>query len=208
MIIAVDGPSAAGKGTLARAIAAKLGYHFLDTGTLYRAVGFLMLRQGKPLDDEKAAAAIAAGMDPGKIRDEDLRNEAVAAAASKVSAYPEVRARLLDFQRSFARRKPGAVLDGRDIGTVVCPDADLKFFVTASLEERARRRFEELRSLGQHVKLETVMDEMIRRDERDASRTTAPTRPAADAILVDTSDLERDEVLHLVLDVIASQHQG
>lgn len=208
MIIAVDGPSAAGKGTLARAIAAKLGYHFLDTGTLYRAVGFLMLRQGKPLDDEKAAAAIAAGLDPGKIRDEDLRNEAVAAAASKVSAYPEVRARLLDFQRSFARRKPGAVLDGRDIGTVVCPDADLKFFVTASLEERARRRFEELRSLGQHVKLETVMDEMIRRDERDASRTTAPTRPAADAILVDTSDLERDEVLGLVLDVIASQRKG
>ena len=208
MIIAVDGPSAAGKGTLARAIAARLGYHFLDTGTLYRAVGFLMLRQGKPLDDEKAAAAIAAGLDPGKIRDEDLRNEAVAAAASKVSAYPEVRARLLDFQRSFARRKPGAVLDGRDIGTVVCPDADLKFFVTASLEERARRRFEELRSLGQHVKLETVMDEMIRRDERDASRTTAPTRPAADAILVDTSDLERDEVLGLVLDVIASQRKG
>lgn len=208
MIIAVDGPSAAGKGTLARAIAARLGYHFLDTGTLYRAVAFLMLRQGKSLDDEKAAAAIAAGLDLGKIRDEDLRNEAVAAAASKVSAYPEVRARLLDFQRSFARRKPGAVLDGRDIGTVVCPDADLKFFVTASLEERARRRFEELRSLGQHVKLETVMDEMIRRDERDASRTTAPTRPAADAILVDTSDLERDEVLGLVLDVIASQRKG
>lgn len=208
MIIAVDGPSAAGKGTLARAIAARLGYHFLDTGTLYRAVAFLMLRQGKSLDDEKAAAAIAAGLDLGKIRDEDLRNEAVAAAASKVSAYPEVRARLLDFQRSFARRKPGAVLDGRDIGTVVCPDADLKFFVTASLEVRARRRFEELRSLGQHVKLETVMDEMIRRDERDASRTTAPTRPAADAILVDTSDLERDEVLGLVLDVIASQRKG
>jgi cytidylate kinase len=141
MIIAVDGPSAAGKGTVARAIAERLGYHFLDTGSLYRMVGLAMLKAGKPADDEMSSTAFAKALDPAAVAQAELRGEDVAAMASKVAVIPAVRQALLDYQRQFARRKPGAVLDGRDIGTVVCPDADLKLFVTASTEVRARRRF-------------------------------------------------------------------
>jgi CMP/dCMP kinase len=207
MIIAVDGPSAAGKGTVARAIAAKLGYHFLDTGTLYRRVGLAMLQGGFSGDDEAAAVRIAKSLNPGSGDEAALRNEQVAAMASKVAVIPEVRAALLDFQRQFAARKPGAVLDGRDIGTVVCPDAELKFFVTASTEVRARRRHEELRGLGRRVDYAEVLADVMARDERDAARTTAPTRPADDAIMIDTSELDRAEVLKAVLDVVAD-HLG
>ncbi len=208
MIIAVDGPSAAGKGTLARALAARLGYHFLDTGSLYRAVGFLMLQSGKALDDADSAAQIATGLDLATVDGAGLRTEAVAAAASIVSAYPAVRAALLQFQRDFAKRPPGAVLDGRDIGTVVCPDADLKFFVTASTDVRARRRLAELKGLGQIVQYTDVLARIMARDERDAGRAAAPTRPADDAIMIDTSELDRDEVLKAVMDVVREQGPG
>lgn len=202
MIIAVDGPSAAGKGTLARGLAKALGYHFLDTGSLYRAVGLMMLRQNKPLDDAESAALFASTLDLSKIRDGDLRNEDVAHAASRISVFPKVRANLLQFQRDFARQSPGAVLDGRDIGTVVCPDADLKFFVTAATDVRARRRFDELKGQGGEVTYEAVLEDVMARDERDATRATAPTTMAEDAIMIDTSELDRDEALKAVLDVV------
>ncbi|MBK8770123.1 MAG: (d)CMP kinase [Rhizobiales bacterium] len=208
MIIAVDGPSAAGKGTLARGLAKALGYHFLDTGSLYRAVGLMMLRHDKALDDAGAAAQFAAALDLPSIRDGELRNEDVAHAASRISVYPKVRANLLQFQRDFARKAPGAVLDGRDIGTVVCPDADLKFFVTAATDVRARRRFDELKGQGQDVAYEAVFEDVMARDERDATRTTAPTAMADDAIMIDTSELTADEVLKAVLDVVREHAKG
>jgi CMP/dCMP kinase len=207
MIIAVDGPSAAGKGTIARAIATHLGYHFLDTGSLYRMVGLAMLSAGKTADDIKAAVTFARNLDPAKIADRDLRTETVAAMASEVAAIPDVRTALLDFQRQFARREPGAVLDGRDIGTIVCPDADLKFFVTASTQVRATRRRAELKTLGIQADYETVLDDIRARDERDANRTSAPTKQADDAIMIDTSELDREEVIAAVMGVIAD-HMG
>jgi CMP/dCMP kinase len=207
MIIAVDGPSAAGKGTIARAIATHLGYHFLDTGSLYRMVGLAMLNAGKTADDVKAAVGFAENLDPSKVIDKELRTETVAAMASQVAAIPEVRKALLEFQRSFAKREPGAVLDGRDIGTVVCPDADLKFFVTASTEVRANRRLTELKSLGVKSDFKTVLEDIWARDERDAERTAAPTKQADDAIMIDTSELDREEVIAAVMGVIAD-HMG
>jgi CMP/dCMP kinase len=208
MIIAVDGPSAAGKGTIARAIARKLGFHFLDTGSLYRIVGLQMLQGGVAVDDVAAAVKIARSLDPSTVKDSDLRNEQVADMASQVAVIPEVRAALLDFQRAFAKRQPGAVLDGRDIGTVVCPDADLKFFVTAATDERARRRHAELRGLGHQVEYDTVLADVMARDERDANRATAPTTMAEDAIMIDTSLLDGDEVLAAVMDVVVEHMAG
>jgi CMP/dCMP kinase len=207
MIIAVDGPSAAGKGTIARAIATQLGYHFLDTGSLYRMVGLAMLKAGKSADDAKSAVAFAGSLDPAQVDDQDLRTETVAAMASQVAVIPDVRKALLEFQRSFAKRAPGAVLDGRDIGTVVCPDADLKFFVTASTEVRANRRLAELKSLGVRTDFQSVLEDIWARDERDAERATAPTKQADDSIMIDTSELDRDEVLAAVMGVIAD-HMG
>ena len=207
MIIAVDGPSAAGKGTIARAVATHLGYHFLDTGSLYRMVGLAMLNAGKSADDVTAAVGFAKTLEPAKIQDRDLRTETVAAMASEVAAIPEVRTALLEFQRQFAKRQPGAVLDGRDIGTVVCPDADLKFFVTASTQVRATRRRAELKTLGVHTDYETVLDNIMARDERDANRKSAPTKQADDAIMIDTSELDREEVIAAVMGVIAD-HMG
>ena len=203
MIIAVDGPSAAGKGTIARAIATHLGYHFLDTGSLYRMVGLAMLQAGKSADDVKSAVAFAEKLEPSRVADKDLRTETVAGMASQVAAIPEVRNALLEFQRNFAKREPGAVLDGRDIGTVVCPEADLKFFVTASTQVRANRRLAELRSLGVKTDFQSVLEDIWARDERDAERVAAPTKQADDAIMIDTSELDRDEVLAAVMGVIA-----
>jgi CMP/dCMP kinase len=207
MIITVDGPSAAGKGTIARAIATHMGYHFLDTGSLYRMVGLAMINAGKSADDVAAAVGFAKSLEPAKVQDRDLRTETVAAMASQVAAIPDVRTALLDFQRKFAKREPGAVLDGRDIGTVVCPDADLKFFVTASTQVRAARRLAELKSLGHKSNYEAVLDDIMARDERDANRKAAPTKPADDAIMIDTSELDRDEVIAAVMGVIAD-HAG
>jgi CMP/dCMP kinase len=207
MIIAVDGPSAAGKGTVAKAIAKHLGYHFLDTGSLYRMVGLAMLNAGKTADDVKAAVKFAETLEPSSVVDKELRTEVVAAMASQVAAIPEVRQALLEFQRQFAKREPGAVLDGRDIGTVVCPDADLKFFVTASTQVRAHRRLAELKTLGVRTDYTAVLEDVMARDERDANRTTAPTKPADDAIMIDTSELDREEVIAAVMGVIAD-HMG
>jgi cytidylate kinase len=171
-------------------------------------VGLAMLRAGKSGDDETSATAFANALDPASIAEEDLRSENVAAMASKVAAIPAVRQALLDYQRQFAQRKPGAVLDGRDIGTVVCPDADLKLFVTASTEVRAKRRYDELKALGQKVEYQSVLEDVMARDERDASRAAAPTRPADDAILIDTSDLTREEVLNAVMELIEEHRKG
>jgi len=189
MIIAVDGPSAAGKGTIARAIAKEMGYHFLDTGSLYRMVGLEMLRHGKTASDFADAVRVATMLDPLRYVDADLRTETVAAITSEIAQIPDVRAALLDFQRSFAKKPPGAVLDGRDIGTVICPDADIKLFVTATPEVRTRRRFEELRDRGEDVRLEHIKTEVAARDARDAKRTLL----APDALVIDTSELSVEQ---------------
>jgi CMP/dCMP kinase len=183
MIIAVDGPAAAGKGTLARAIAKHFGFHFLDTGTLYRRVGLAVLKSGED------AAQVAKRLNDYAFDESELRSEDVGAMASVVAVIPEVRSALLSFQRDFASRKPGAVLDGRDIGTVVCPAADVKIYVTASAEVRAKRRQEELKSYGQDVDFEAVLDDIRKRDERDSTRAVAPLLPAKDATIIDTSDM-------------------
>ncbi len=194
MIVAVDGPAAAGKGTLARRLAAHFGLAYLDTGSLYRAVGLRVLRAGANPDDTVAAEAAARGLTPADLTDPELRAEATGAVASKVAAQPAVRAALLQFQRDFARNPPagakGAVLDGRDIGTVVIPDADRKLFVTASPEERARRRWAELGAKA--PPLAEVERTMAERDRRDQERAAAPLKPAPDAFLLDTSDLDID----------------
>lgn len=205
MIIAVDGPSAAGKGTLARGLALHLGYHFLDTGALYRMVGLQMIRTQTDFADGSKAAAFARDLNVDDFEDHELRSEVVGSAASKVAVIPEVRSALLKFQRDFAKRLPGAVLDGRDIGTVICPNADVKFYITASVEARVLRRFKELQGLGIATSLEEVTADIKARDDRDASRSTAPTLAAADAIVVDTSDLGVEEALGLVLGAIEAK---
>jgi cytidylate kinase len=186
MIIAVDGPAAAGKGTIARALARHFGYHFLDTGSLYRMVGLQALKAGGEPITPEAAIAAARSLDPQSFTDAELRTEKVGAAASIVAVIPEVRAALLDFQRAFAARKPGAVLDGRDIGTVVCPEAPVKLYVTASPEVRARRRQQELGSTD----YATILDDIRARDERDSRRATAPLVAATDAVVLDTSEMD------------------
>ena len=202
MIIAVDGPSAAGKGTLARGIAAQHGFHFLDTGALYRMVGLQMLRTQTDFLDVAKATDYAQNLNVDEFDDHELRSEVVGSAASRVAAIPQVRTALLKFQRDFALRKPGAVLDGRDIGTVICPDADVKFFITASVEARSLRRFKELQGLGLPASLEAVTADIKARDARDATRSTAPTAAAADAIVVDTSELGVDEALKVIMAAI------
>jgi len=196
MIIAVDGPAASGKGTLARRIADHLGYAHLDTGRLYRAVGLALIRAGRDPADADAAEMAARALDTTALNDADLAGDGVAQAASKVAAIPGVRAALLDFQRQFAHDPPGgaagAVLDGRDVGTVVCPDADIKFFVTASAEIRAKRRHKELLNRGEASIYARVLQELRERDARDCSREIAPLKPAEDAIVLDTSLMDAD----------------
>jgi CMP/dCMP kinase len=190
MIIAIDGPAASGKGTLARRIAAHYNLAYLDTGSLYRAVARDIRHAGGSLDDAAAAARTARALDASTLSDPGLRDPGVGEAASMVAKIPEVRQALLDFQRDFARQTPGAVLDGRDIGTVVLPEADVKIFVVADTDVRARRRYNELAARGEDVTYEGVHDVVRRRDERDMSRTTAPLKPAADALLLDTTHLD------------------
>ena len=196
MIVAIDGPAAAGKGTLARRIAEALGYHHLDTGLLYRAVGVLTVQRG--VTPKEAAESLT----PEDLKRPDLRGEAAGQAASKVAAIPEVRAALLDFQRRFARQAPGAVLDGRDIGTVICPDAEVKLFVTASVEKRAERRVKELLAKGESVIAGRVLQDLKDRDARDSARDVAPMATAADAILLDTSDLDADAAFEAALALV------
>jgi cytidylate kinase len=189
MIIAIDGPAASGKGTLAKRIAALYGFHCLDTGLLYRAVARDVTARGWRLDDPSAALAAARDLDPATLDDPALRGVPAGDRASVVARFPEVRAALLDYQRAFAARPPGAVLDGRDIGTVVCPEADIKIYVTASPEERARRRFQEHQGRGEPVTHAEILADILARDARDGARAIAPLKPADDALLLDTTDL-------------------
>ena len=209
MIIAVDGPAAAGKGTLARRIAAQYGLAYLDTGLLYRAVGFKLVRGGADPGDPAAAAEVARALRAGDLEDDQLRGDAAAAAASVVAAMPDVRAALLEFQRAFAARPPGdakgAVIDGRDIGTVVCPDADVKIFVTADLEVRAERRLRELRGRGEDAIYARVLADMQARDARDSQRDIAPLVAAEDAYVLDTSALDADAAFARAIDHMNSR---
>ncbi len=208
-VITVDGPSAAGKGTLARRLAQHFGYDFLDTGSLYRGVGLAVLRQGLDPADQKAATAAAKALTPEILSDPAIRAESTSTAASKVAAIPSVRAAILNWQRDFARNAArnsgGAVLDGRDIGTVVCPDADGKLFITASVEARAERRVKELQARGETAIYARVLQDMQERDARDQGRSISPTKPATDALIIDTSDLTADQVFERALAFIASK---
>jgi cytidylate kinase len=189
VIVAVDGPAAAGKGTLARRIAQHYRLDHLDTGRLYRATAFEALQAGGDPADPRVAEAAAKRVHADRLGDLRLNEERVARASSVVAAFPGVRAALLAFQRDFARRPRGAVLDGRDIGTVVCPDADAKIFVTASVDARATRRFKELRAAGAEAIYERVLQDMKDRDARDSGRQAAPLKPADDAFVLDTTAL-------------------
>jgi CMP/dCMP kinase len=197
MIIAIDGPAAAGKGTLAKRLAAYFDFAFLDTGRLYRAVGYLVLAAGGDPSDESDAVRAAKTLDPAKLDSVDLHTEKIADAASQVAAIPDVRAVLLDFQRAFARTPPGgktgAVLDGRDIGSVVCPDAEVKLFITARPEIRAERRHKELQEKGLESTYPAVLAEIEARDERDRTRKVSPLL-TGDACEIDTSDKTPDAV--------------
>jgi cytidylate kinase len=204
MIIAVDGPAASGKGTIARAIAAHYGLPHLDTGLLYRAVGIATLREGG--DPSREADAMAAcAFSEAMLGDPQLKSEAAGAAASIVSTFPSVRAALLARQRSFAEQDSGAVLDGRDIGTVIAPDADVKLFVTATPEIRAERRYAELVRMGLTIHLESVLTDIRARDERDSSRSAAPLRMADDALLLDTSNLGIDAAIQRAIALVDAQ---
>jgi len=202
MIIAIDGPAASGKGTLARRIASHYGLAYLDTGLLYRAVAHALISHGVDPSDETAARAAARDLDPAALADPALRRHGAGEAASIVAAFPDVRAALREFQRRFAAAPPGAVLDGRDIGTVVCPDADVKLFVIASPEERARRRWKELTEQGEPVALAEIEADIRARDARDSNRAAAPLRRAADAHLLDTTELDIEAAFRAVIELI------
>jgi CMP/dCMP kinase len=205
MIIAIDGPAASGKGTLAKRIAAHFGFHHLDTGTLYRAVARDLARRGLKLDDVWAGVVAARVLNPTTLDDPALRGREAGEAASVVAAIPEVRATLLKFQQDFARKDPGTVLDGRDIGTVVCPQAEVKIYVTASPQERARRRHAELAKSGAVASYEQVLAAIRARDARDAGRETAPMKPAQDAALLDTTHLDIDAAFRAAVDLISTR---
>ena len=194
--VAIDGPAAAGKGTISKAVARTFAFAHLDTGLLYRATGRKLLETG--LSPEEAAHAITSD----DLNSDGLRTQAVAELASQVAAIPEVRAALVTFQQEFARRDGGAVLDGRDIGTVICPKADVKLFVTASAECRAERRWRELAGSGQSATYAGVLAEVRKRDARDSGRADAPLRPAADAILIDTTDMSIDDAVQAAETVV------
>lgn len=196
--VAIDGPAAAGKGTISRAVSEHFGFAHLDTGALYRAVG---VKGGDPV-------AAAQGLTAEDLARDDLRTLEAGQAASRVAVIPEVRAALFDFQQRFARREGGAVLDGRDIGTVICPGAEVKLFVTASAEVRARRRWLELGGEAAPKPYEAVLAEVIDRDDRDMNRADAPLKPAADAVLIDTSDLPISDAVALALDQISRRLPG
>lgn len=208
MIITVDGPAASGKGTLARRLAQHYGLPHLDTGLLYRGVGYLMILGGHPLDDVAAAARIATALDLVKLDHEMLRSRGLGEAASRVAAMPGVRAALLKMQQDFSRQEGGAVLDGRDTGTVIAPYADVKLFVTASPEVRAKRRHIELATRKDPVEFCVVMDDIRKRDERDSERSIAPLKPAPDAVLLDTTDLDIEAAFRAALSIVEAPRAG
>lgn len=196
-VIAIDGTFASGKGTLARKLAVHFGLGYLDTGKLYRAVARQVLESGGDPDDAKACTKVAKSLNTDALDDPILKSGPVGAAASKVAVHTDVRAALFDFQREFAAK--GAVLDGRDIGTVICPDADVKLFVDAAPEERAKRRHLELTGYGEDITFETVLEQLKERDHRDSTRSQAPLKPADDAHLLDTTGLAKDAVLQMAI---------
>ncbi len=202
--VAIDGPAAAGKGTVSKAVAAAFGFAHLDTGLLYRAVGVMAAEGGKA----DRAPEIARILTPKDLQRDDLRTAAAAQTASKVAVDPAVRKALIEFQREFARQDGGAVLDGRDIGTVICPDAEVKLYVTAAVEIRAGRRFAELSKMGRNTTFETVLAEVKARDKRDASRDIAPMKPAPDALLLDTTKLSIDAAVTAAVTNIRKIMQG
>ncbi|WLR93090.1 (d)CMP kinase [Shinella zoogloeoides] len=187
--IAIDGPAAAGKGTLSRRIADEYGFHHLDTGLTYRATAKALLDRGLPFDDEAIAADVAQNLDLAGLDRSVLSAHAIGEAASRIAVMPSVRRALVEAQRGFAAREPGTVLDGRDIGTVVCPDAPVKLYVTASPEVRAKRRYDEILAGGGAADYGTILDDIRRRDERDMGRADSPLKPADDAHLLDTSEM-------------------
>lgn len=209
MIIAIDGPAAAGKGTLSRRIAEEYGFHHLDTGLTYRATAKALLDAGLPLDDEAIAARTAQALDLGALDRAVLATHAIGEAASKVAVMSAVRRALVEAQRAFSQRQPGAVLDGRDIGTVVCPDAQVKFYVTASPEVRAKRRYDEIVAGGGKADFGAIFDDVKRRDERDMGRADSPLRPADDAHLLDTSEMSIEAAFRAaksIIDAALSRH--
>jgi cytidylate kinase len=208
MIIAIDGPAASGKGTLGKRLAEHYGLRHLDTGLIYRGVAKALLDAGHRLDDVSQAATAARTLEPASFDENALKSQPIGEAASVVSAIPEVRAALLGFQREFGRAPPGAVLDGRDIGTVIFPDAGVKIFVTATAEVRARRRWNELRAAGKTVTEREVLADILRRDERDTGRTAAPLKPAPDAHLLDTTHLDIDAAFRAAIDIIEAVRAG
>lgn len=204
MIIAIDGPAASGKGTLARRLAAHFGFKHLDTGLLYRAVAAELLSRSLPLDDEAMATKIADQLDVTTLDRDRLSTHDVGEAASKVAVMPMVRAALVKLQRDFAATLPGTVLDGRDIATVICPDADVKLFVTASADVRARRRTDEQISRKLPADFDAVLADLIKRDERDAGREVAPMKQSADAHLLDTSEMDIETAFRKAVDIVDS----
>ena len=202
MIIAIDGPAASGKGTIGKRLAAHYGLRHLDTGLLYRAVGKAVLDAGKSLDDTAAAIAAARSLDLARYDEATLKGAEAGEAASHVSAIPDVRAALVAYQREFAAAKPGAVLDGRDIGTVICPDADVKIFVTATPEVRAARRGAEYRAGGQTIDDATVLADIRKRDERDSSRAASPLKQADDAVPLDTTNLNVEQAVAAAIAIV------
>jgi cytidylate kinase len=208
MIIAIDGPAASGKGTLGKHLAAHYGLRHLDTGLLYRAVARTVLDAGKRPEDENAALAAALTLDLARFDEAALKAPAVGEAASIVSAMPQVRAALLAFQREFAATPPGAVLDGRDIGTVICPDADVKIFVTAAPEVRARRRALEFAKGGKPIEEAAVLADIKARDERDMNRAAAPLKQATDAHLLDTTEMDISTAIRAAIDLVEATRAG
>ncbi|HEX8044755.1 (d)CMP kinase [Rhizobium sp.] len=200
--IAIDGPAAAGKGTLSRRIADQYGFHHLDTGLIYRATAKALLDAGLPLDDEAMAEAMARKVDFAGLDRAILSNHEIGEAASKVAVMPAVRRALVEAQRAFSRKEPGAVLDGRDIGTVVCPNAPVKIYVTASAEVRAKRRHDEIADGGGSADYQAIFEDVKRRDARDMGRTDSPLRPAEDAHLLDTSEMSIEAAFQAAKSII------
>ena len=208
MIIAIDGPAASGKGTLGKKLAAHYGLRHLDSGLLYRAVAKAVLDSGFKPDDRQAAMMLAKSLDLAHLNEAALKTPKVGEAASIISAFPEVRAALVAFQREFAAKPPGAVLDGRDIGTVICPNADVKIYVTATPEVRARRRAAEYRVEGRNIDEAAVLADILKRDERDTKRAAAPLKQAPDAHLLDTTHLAIDPAIRAAIDIVEAIRAG
>jgi len=202
LVIAIDGPAAAGKGTIANRLADHFHLPHLDTGLLYRAIGRIMADRGFDIENADLATQIAESLDPEDLKDPRLRGHEAGGLASRVAVHVPVRTALVHMQREFAARAPGAVLDGRDIGTVICPDAQVKIFVTASAQVRARRRTDELNAKGREVVYDTILAEILDRDARDAGRTTAPLKPAEDAVILDTSGLDREGAFQRAVEIV------